>query len=113
MIDGMNTKIIILLKKWEMDNNIIVEQIYKDGWLKKYIYSLSTDKQLMKDLYQEINIILLMYKNETLSNAYQKNEYKGLIKKIVTNQYYSTTSMFFNKYRKNPTLQLIDEIYGI
>ena len=49
---------------------------------------------------QEVALIILEYKPESaLDIAYAKNQHLPLIRKIITNQFKSTTSPFWAKYR--------------
>lgn len=93
--------------------NKIVEEIVESGWLRKHCQSLSTDKDLMLDLEQEICLILLEYKKPNLiMSAYSKGEHLYFIKRIISNQYNSSTSPFWKKYRSEQTLELMEEIYN-
>lgn len=65
---------------------------------------------LMDDLIQEIYLILLNYKDETIISAYKKKELKFLIIRIIKNQFYSGTSDFYRKYKKMNFDSLVDEL---
>jgi hypothetical protein len=58
------------------------------------------DPELLDDLVQEILLIVLEYKSDKLEEAYNKGQHLFFIKRIINNQYNSTTSPFFKKYRK-------------
>lgn len=89
----------------------IINEIYNSGWLAKHCHSLSSDFSLMEDLMQEIGLIVLEYKGEGLLKAYNERKHLAFIKQIIRNQYKSETSPFWTKYRKNSTLELMDEFY--
>ena len=90
----------------------IINEIYNTGWLAKHCHSeISNDLQLMQDLMQEIGLIVLEYKGEGLLKAYNQGKHLAFIKQIIKKQYRSETSPFWKVYRKNATLELMDEIY--
>lgn len=90
----------------------IINEIYTTGWLAKHCHSeIPNDPQLKQDLMQEIGLIVLEYKGEGLLKAYNEGKHLAFIKQIIRNQYKSETSPFWTKYRKNSTLELMDEIY--
>jgi hypothetical protein len=61
---------------------------------------------LADDLMQEIILIILEYKPESiLDTAYASGSYLGLIRRIIYNQYKSCTSPFWKKYRKNSRIE--------
>lgn len=69
----------------------------------------------MDDLMQEIALIILEYKNQDmLQSLYDRNEHYPFIKRIINNQYKSTTSPFWTKYRKHQVNQceIIDDMLG-
>ena len=92
----------------------IAEDIERTGWLKTQICQICHDSSLADDLHQEILLIVLEYKPESaLDRAHQDGKHLGLIRRIITNQYRSTTSPFWTKYRKWQTLQvqIIEETF--
>ncbi len=90
----------------------IIKEIYDTGWLLKHCTSeIPLDNQLKFDLMQEIGLIVLEYKGECLLKAYNQGKHLAFIKQIIKKQYRSETSPFWTKYRKNSTLELMDEIY--
>ena len=99
----------------ESINNTIVEEIYRNGWLEKHCRSACQSSDLMDDLMQEICLIILEYKNQDmLQSLYDRNEHYPFIKRIINNQYKSTTSPFWTKYRKHQVNQceIIDDMLG-
>lgn len=85
----------------------IAEDIVRTGWLKEQVGYICQDKSLADDLQQEVLLIVLEYKPESaLDKAYSEGKHLGLIRRIITNQYRSTTSPFWTKYRKWQTLQV-------
>ena len=84
----------------------IAEDVVKSGWLKQQCRSVCKDKSLVNDLQQEVLLIILQYRPQSaLDRAYKENNHLGLIRRIITNNYYSNTSPFFSKYRKYQLLQ--------
>ncbi len=91
--------------------NKIVEDIYNTGWLEKHCRSVCFNGALAEDLMQEVALIILEYKPESaLDIAYAKNQHLPLIRKIITNQFKSTTSPFWAKYRKHQHCEINEEI---
>ena len=84
----------------------IASEITKSGWIFKQVYKLSSDRQLMDDLIQDILLSILTYPNHKLIDAYIKNEHLYFIKRIITNQYCSNNSLFYYTYRKNVGIDL-------
>lgn len=90
--------------------NKIAEEVFRSGWLQRECYKLSTDKMLMDDLASELIMIILDYPNDKLISAYNKGEHLFYIKRIINNQWKSTTSPFWKKYRGIIELEIIDDI---
>lgn len=92
----------------------IAEEIYVSGWLEKMCKLMcKDDAQLVDDLIQEILLIVLEFKPDSkLEEVYNKGQHLFFIKRIINNQYNSTTSPFYKKYRKFASLtqtELTDE----
>ena len=68
---------------------------------------------LMDDLAQEIYLILLNYKDETIITAHNRGELKFLIIRIIKNQFNSSTSAFYKVYRKGSFDSLVDELVNL
>ena len=90
----------------------IAEDIVRTGWLKIQIGQICHDSSLADDLQQEVLLIVLEYKPESaLDRAYQDGKHLGLIRKIITNQWRSSTSPFYTKYRRFKTEQINEETF--
>lgn len=90
---------------------IIATEILKSGWLSLQCKSLCKDKMLADDLIQEILLIVLEYKSEELlTSLYAKGRHLAFIRKIINNQYKSTTSPFWYKYRKDVGVEFDEEM---
>ena len=91
----------------------IAEEIVTSGWLEKQCRSVCHDASLVEDLQQEILLIVLEYKPESaLDRAYGDGKHLALIRMIITNQWRSTTSPFWTKYRRFQAVQseIIDDL---
>lgn len=86
--------------------NKIASEVVISGWLEYWCFKLSSDKQLMKDLVQDIVIAILEYPNDTIIKLYNEGKHFNLIRQMIKNNYNSKTSKFYYTYRKNPTQDL-------
>lgn len=93
---------------------VIAEEIYLNGWLEKMCKMMcKNDSQLVDDLMQEILLIILEFKPDSkLDEAYNKGQHLYFIKRIINNQYNSTTSPFYTKYRKFSSITQQELISG-
>ena len=90
----------------------IVEDIVRTGWLKTQIDIICHDSSLADDLQQEVVLIILEYKPESaLDRAYKVGKHLGLIRRIITNQWRSSTSPFYMKYRRFKNVELNEETF--
>lgn len=67
-----------------------------------------TNAPELNDLAQDIYLALLEYDDEKIEGMYQRNELDFFIARMIVNQYISTSSPFYTKYRK--FLNLSEEI---
>lgn len=69
--------------------------------MKECIKICPNNPQLRDDLFQEILLIVLTYKPAgPLQSAYEKGQHLPFIKKIIMNQFNSSTSPFYKTYKK-------------
>lgn len=54
----------------------------------------------LNDLAQDIYIYLLEYDDDKIIGLYERNELDYFIARMITNQYISTSSQFYYKYKK-------------
>lgn len=88
-----------------------MEELMNDIVKTKWIYKLArkyirNDNQLADDLAQEILLFLLEKKSKLLLELYSRNEHKKYITTVLKNNYLSSTSPFYKKYRKNIHLDI-------
>lgn len=72
-------------------NERLVEDISKN---------IGVSPKYFDDFVQEIYLILLEYDQEKLEAIYEKGDYNFFLTRIIKNQWCSTTSPFYRKYRK-------------
>lgn len=72
-------------------NERLVEDISKN---------IGVSPKYFDDFVQEIYLILLEYDQEKLEAIYEKGDIKFFLTRIIKNQWCSTTSPFYRKYRK-------------
>lgn len=58
------------------------------------------DKELVKDLHQELWLWLCTYDLEKLKNAYENKHLNALITRYLQNNYFSRSSPFYKNFRK-------------
>lgn len=72
-------------------NEKLVEDISKN---------IGVSPKYFDDFVQEIYLILLEYDQEKLQAIYEKGDINFFLTRIIKNQWCSTTSPFYRKYRK-------------
>lgn len=83
-----------------MTNSEIVSKLSEDKVIETIATNIRVDKSLRDDFIQEINMILLEYDNVKLNDIYEKNQLNFFVTRICINNWHSTTSPFYTKYRK-------------
>lgn len=92
--------------------NDIITHINQDTDMYKEIV-MNVSKQYYEDMWGEMMLILLEYKNpDKLIEAYNKKYFKYFFIRILTNQIHSSTSPFFYKYKRH-NLDLNVEIESV
>lgn len=80
----------------------IIEYLYRNNIVSDICKNVTrSNSYYVEDLIQEIFIILLEYNEDKLKFAYENNQLKFLISRLVTNQYNSSTSGFYKKFKKD------------
>ena len=59
-----------------------------------------TNAPELNDLAQDIYLALLEYDDEKIEGMYERNELDFFIARMIVNQYISTSSPFYTKYKK-------------
>jgi len=73
----------------------------------------NNDLHLLNDLVQEVCLILLTQRNESITTIYEQGHFKFYVARIITNQVLSSTSPFHKRYRqKILDLPIIEEEYN-
>lgn len=84
-----------------MTKNEIIEKLAKEKKVEEFISNTAkTYNEDIKDLAQEIYMILLETDDEKIIELYENDELEFYVSKIITNQYRSCTSPFYTHYRK-------------
>lgn len=78
-----------------MINKIANEKLVED-----ICKNIGVSPKYMDDLVQEIYLILLEYDQEKLQAIYDNDQINYFLTRIIKNQWCSTTSPFYRKYRK-------------
>lgn len=83
-----------------MNKQDIITRLYKDSAFKRICCNISPP-DYSGDLFHETILTLLEMSDEKILDAHTNNYLKFLFLKIASNQWNSTTSPFFKKYRHN------------
>lgn len=78
----------------------VIEKIVSDGIVEQIITNIGVTARYKDDLIQEIYLILMEYDRGKLEELYNKKQIAFFITRIIKNQYNSSTSPFYKKYRK-------------
>lgn len=94
-----------LTNKKDLTNKDIVDIYIRDGLIKRCIDCQFAKleewkKQYKDDMLQDLIGILYVYDFDKLNDAHINNHMNALITKIIINNIYSQTSMFYKKYLK-------------
>jgi len=81
-------------------NSEIVDALVKDELVETMAKNLRVDKDFYEDFVQEIYMILLTYDNKKLNEIYQKDQIKYFTARVCINNWQSSTSPFWTKYKK-------------
>ena len=60
--------------------------------------NIAKEYNLAKDLYQEMIIVLLDYKDETIIELHEKKQLKFFVSRIMSNMFYNKKSPFYKKH---------------
>lgn len=84
-----------------MNKQQIIEQLARDKVVEDVIKNVCKCKDLeMKDLAQDLYLDLLQKPEEKIQKLFNNQQIEFFITKMVQNNYFSTTSPFYTKYRK-------------
>jgi len=88
-------------KTRRLSNIEIIEKISRDPDYKGLVNHITKGSHYADDLFQEVILILLQYKAETIVRLWEANELTYFITRIVKTQFYSAKSPFKYKYGMN------------
>lgn len=94
----------------------IATEILETGWLIQQCRAVCHNRSLADDLMGEILLIVLEYQPDSaLDIAHANNKHLPLIRKIITNQFQSTSSDFYRKYRRQSlfNVELNEDTFNI
>lgn len=91
-----------------MNKHQIVNELAKNKVVEKLISKKTTEH--VRDLAQDIYIVLLEKPEEKIVELYNKNELIFFISAIVRNQVFSTTSGYYKQYKSTSNFLNIDEL---
>lgn len=83
-----------------MSNSEIVNEIATDASYREIVDKITRGHELKKDLFQEVIIVLLEYDSAKLLSIYNSGGLKFFFIAVVKNNFNSSTSRFYKKYRK-------------
>lgn len=86
--------------------NGIIAEIYSSGILEELFKNMGVKENDIDDLKQEISMILLEYNSTKIIEMYEKKQLKFFLVKVIQNQYFSSNSPYYKKYKKY--YQLVD-----
>lgn len=79
----------------------IIEKLAKEKKVEKFINNTAkTSAPELDDLAQDIYMYLLEKDDDVIVELYENNELDFFISRMITNQYISTSSPFYTKYKK-------------
>lgn len=89
------------MTKNKLDKYGIIEILAKEKNVEKFIQNTAkTSAPELDDLAQDIYLILLDMEEEKLIQLYDNKQLDYWIARIILNQYFSSTSPFYTKYKK-------------
>lgn len=87
----------------------IIEELATQRKVEQFVSNTAkTNAPEIDDLAQDIYVYLLEYDDEKIEGMYERGELDFFIARMIVNQYISTSSPFYTKYKK--FLNLSDEI---
>lgn len=79
----------------------IIDKLAKERKIEKFVSNTAkTSAPELDDLAQDIYVYLLEYDDDKIIGMYERNELDFFIARMITNQYISTSSPFYTKYKK-------------
>jgi hypothetical protein len=84
--------------------NSVVEKVYEQGIIDEIADNLGVPSNEWDDFLQEIYLILLEYNPEKIIGMYERGELKWWLIRVCINQFCSSNSPYFKKYKKYYTI---------
>ena len=81
-------------------NSEIIEDIQKEGMIECIARNIKVTDDYYDDFVQDMYLTLLEYDNEKLNEIYSKNQLKFFATRICLNNWNSSTSPFYCKYKR-------------
>lgn len=79
----------------------IIEELATNRKVEQFVSNTAkTNAPELNDLAQDIYLALLEYDDEKIEGMYERNELDFFIARMIVNQYISTSSPFYTKYKK-------------
>lgn len=85
---------------------MIIEKIVNEHLVEDICSNIGVSPSLMDDFVQEIYLILLEYDRDKIEQMYNSNQLKYWLTRVIKNQWNSSTSPFYTKYRKQ--IEIVD-----
>lgn len=81
-------------------NTEIIEEISKDKLVEEIARNIRVTSDYYDDFVQDMYLTLLEYDNEKLNDIYEKKQMKFFLARICINNWNSSTSPFYCKYKR-------------
>lgn len=79
----------------------IINELATNKKIEQFVSNTAkTNAPELDDLAQDIYLALLEYDDEKIEGMYERNELDFFIARMIVNQYISTSSPFYTKYKK-------------
>lgn len=95
-----------------MTKNEVIEKISNEKMVEEIVHNIAqTNNNNTRDLVQDVYLILLETDEDKIIKLYVNKQMKFYITRIVMNQYNSTLSPYYMKYRKHSFLSYDIDTY--
>ena len=86
-----------------MTKSQIIEQISKDKDYHRMALNIGKEYNISKDLFQELMLVLLDYKDETIETLHEKKQLKFFCSRIMSNMFTNEKGVFCKQFKNKTT----------